>query len=77
MTVSGTEISLAAGESDVVVGSSTEALAPYITAGFGTGVNGTPSQIFAGSAEGGIRWRWSWREVGLVWMVGMGVVMWL
>lgn len=71
MTVSGTEASLAPGESDVVVGSSTEALAPYITAGFGSGVNGTTPQIFAGGAEGTRGWRWGWREAWFVWMVGV------
>ena len=83
MTVSGTRVSLAAGESDVVVGSSTEALAPYITAGFGKGVNGTDGntlQAFTGAADGmrgwgsnGRRW-WKW---GHVWPLGLGVVVWL
>ncbi|CAF9920003.1 MAG: hypothetical protein ALECFALPRED_001402 [Alectoria fallacina] len=77
VTVSGTEVSLAPGESDVVVGSSTEALAPYITAGFGSGVNGTGPQIFAGSAEA--RWgrKSGWRAVGLTWMAAVGVAVWL
>lgn len=74
MTVSGTEVSLAAGGSDVVVGSSTEALAPYITAGFGSGVNGTTAQGFTGGAGGKSAWGWGWRGVGLV---GLGVVVWL
>lgn len=63
VTVGGTRVSLAAGESDVVVGSSTEALAPYITAGFGAGANGTTPLAFRGGAEGrgwgpwcGCRW---------------------
>ena len=83
MTVSGTRVSLAAGESDIIVGSSTEALAPYITAGFGKGVNGTDGntlQAFTGGAygirswgsNGGRRWKW-----GQVWLVGLGVVGWL
>lgn len=76
MTVSGTRVSLAAGESDVVVGSSTEALAPYITAGFGTGTNGTGVQIFAGGAKKRFGSVWARREM---WMVGFGavVVAWL
>ena len=72
MTVSGTEVSLAAGESDVVVGTSTEPLAPYITAGFGSGGNGKTAQIFAGGAEGrGLGW--GWRGIWLV-VLGVGVV---
>lgn len=72
MTVSGTEVSLAAGGSDVVVGSSTEALGPYITAGFGSGANGTTGGTFAAGAGGG---RGSgWREVWRVGVVGVGIV---
>ena len=76
VTVSGTEVSLAAGESDVVVGTSTEPLAPYITAGFGSGVNGTTPQIFAGGAAGKRDgWKWVWREIWrLLLGVGVGVV---
>ena len=59
MTVSGTRVSLAAAGSDVVIGSSTEALAPYITAGFGTGSNGTELQVFVGGAKR----TWDWREI--------------
>lgn len=70
MTVSGTVVSLAPGGSDVVVGGSTEALAPYITAGFGGGPNGTGGvKAFEGVAEGRVRWG----PVGLVWMLGVGV----
>ncbi len=74
ITVSGTRVSLAAGESDVVVGSSTEALAPYITAGFGAGTNGNGSgvQVFAGGAGG--RGVLGWKGFGLVGVVGLGVV---
>ena len=71
MTVSGTKISLAAGESDVVIGSSTEPLAPYITAGFGGGADGKTGQIFVGGAEGGFRW--GWRGIWLV-VLGVGIV---
>ena len=73
--MSGTRVSLAAGESDVVVGSSTEALAPYITAGFGNGVNGTDGntlQAFTGGADGMRGWKW-----GQVWLVGVSVIVWL
>lgn len=72
MTVSGTAISLAAGESDVVIGGSTEKLAPYITAGFGSGANGTTAGGFVGGAEGGLGW--GWRGIWLVGLVGMGFV---
>lgn len=71
MTVSGTVVSLAAGESDVVVGTSTETLAPYISAGFGAGPNGTTAQKLTGGAEGMSGWRW--REVGLAGLVWWGV----
>lgn len=71
MTVSGTAVSLAAGMSDVVVGSSTEALGPYITAAFGSGGvgNGTGVQGFA---TGGVEGRGRGRV--RVWMVGVGMV---
>ncbi len=76
VVVSGTEISLAAGESDVVVESSTEALAPYITAGFGTGANGSVSVVFqTGDTRGG--WRWGWRGVVSVGIVWIGMTLWL
>lgn len=79
VTVNGTRISLAAGESDVVVGSSTEALlAPYITAGFGSGPNGTGLQIFTGDADKRAGRGWGRREMWLVWTVGLGAVLqWL
>ncbi len=70
ITVSGTRVSLAAGESDVVIGSSTEALAPYITAGFGVGTNGSGVQVFAGGAEG--KCGWGWKVIGMVGLVGLG-----
>ena len=75
MTVGGAEVSLAAGGSDVVIGSSTEAVEQHITAGFGSGANGTAGQIFTGDAD--VRWScgwgWSWGWV-LVWMVGAAAV---
>ena len=80
VTVGGAEVSLAAGGSDVVIGSSTETLAPHITAGLvGSGANGTAVQVFTSDAE--VRWScgwawawaWSWRWV-LVWMVGAAAV---
>ena len=72
MTVSGTEVSLAAGGSDVVVGSSTEALGPYITAGFGSGTNGTVGGTLAAGAGAGRGSGWS--EVWRVGVVGVGIV---
>ena len=75
MTVSGTAISLARGESDIVVGGSTEALGPYITAGFGKGPgNGSVGVAFEG--KGG-RGECGWRGVGVMWMVCMVVGSWL
>lgn len=78
VTVGGTEVSLAAAGSDVVIGSSTEALAPHISAGLvGNGANGTGVQVFTGDADvrwgRGWSWVWSWRWV-LVWMVGAAAV---
>lgn len=71
VSVGGTRVSLGTGESDVVVGSSTEALAPYITKGFGSGVNGTGVQVFTGGAEERLGRRAMW----LVWTVGLGAVL--
>ncbi len=76
VTVSGTEVSLAAGGGDVVVGTSTEVLAPYISAGFGTGPKGTttPPLGFTGGAGGrrsGLGLGLGWREIGLVGLVGV------
>ena len=77
MTVAGSEVSLAAGGSAVVIGSSTDAVAPHITAGFGTGANGTAVQVLTGDAETrwsfGWCWGWAWRWV-LAWMVGAAVL---
>ena len=81
MTVGGAEVSLAAGGSDAVIGSSTEAVAPHITPGFGSGsgANGTAGQVFTGDAK--VRWRcgwnwgWSWGWL-LMWIVGAAGVWW-
>lgn len=74
MTVSGTAVSLARGGGDVVVEGSTEALGPYITAGFGNGSgSGTVGVIFEGGAAAA---RCGW-GVEVRCGVGMGVVMWL
>ena len=75
----GTTISLAAKPTQVVVGTSTEGLAPYIMGGFGTGSNsnGTAGTVpflgGAGRREGGWGRRWLFGTVGgilgLVWVV--------
>ena len=52
VTVSGTKISLAANASDVIVGTSTEALGPSVTAELASGPNGTEIQKFSGNALG-------------------------
>ena len=59
----------------MVVGTSTEGLAPYIVGGFGTGPNnnGTGTVAFLGGAGrrvGG--WEWTW----IVWVAGMVWVVW-
>ena len=75
MAVGGTTVSLAASASQVVVGSSTEGLAPYIVGGLGTGPsNGTGAVVpFLGGAERGRR-----RRRGLAWIVGSvgGMLLW-
>ncbi|CAD6578901.1 MAG: hypothetical protein ASARMPREDX12_009012 [Alectoria sarmentosa] len=75
VAVGGTTVSLAASASQVVVGTSTEGLAPYIVGGLGTGPsNGTGAVVpFLGSAERGRR-----RRGGLGWMAGLlgGMVVW-
>ena len=75
MTVSGTAISLARGSSDVIVGGSTEALGPYITAGFGKGAgNGSVGVAFEGGTGG--RGGCGWSGVGVMWTVWMVVGLW-
>lgn len=79
VAVGGTTVSLAAKPTQVVVGTSTEGLAPYIVGGFGTGPsnNGTAGTVpflgVAGRRVGGRAMRWlSWVVVGIVgavWMV--------
>lgn len=75
VAVGGTTVSLAASASQVVVGTSTEGLAPYIVGGLGTGPsNGTGAVVpFLGGAERGKR-----RRRGLGWMAGLvgGMVAW-
>ena len=52
VTISGITVSLAAGGSDAVVGTSTEALGSYIIAGLGTGSGATASaEAFTGDAQ--------------------------
>ena len=76
ITVDGTPISYAADESDVVVGTSTEAvnLGSYIIAGFGSGFGTATTAggsnytgaVFAGTAAGQYDSLLSWRGVVLV-----------
>ena len=74
ITVSGIKISLAPGGSDVVVGTKTEALGPYITAGLRSGPNGTEGQEFQGSARGA---QDGLRSPSMVLLVGFAVLLWL
>ena len=79
ISVSGTRISLAADESDVVIGTSTEGLGGIIMGGFGEGPNvsnGTGVIGFTGVASRNGQGRELWVE-GAVLGVGVGVVMWL
>lgn len=80
VAVGGTTVSLAASATQVVVGTSTEGLAPYIVGGFGTGPNnnsnGTGTVAFLGGAGervgcwgSGWRWRWLVGVAGVVWVV--------
>ena len=85
ITVSGTLVSLAPGDTQLVVGSSTEGLAGLITAGFGEGPgggsggggNGNGSRsgnvvAFTGGAAEGLRGRGEWMAVVVV-LLGMGL----
>ncbi len=67
VAVGGTTVSLAPSATEVVVGTSTEGLAPYIIGGLGTGPNGTGGVVqFTGGAEGMRRRSMS---MGLAWVV--------
>ena len=74
ITVSGTAISLASDASDVVIGTSTEALGPRLTAGVSSGANGSNVQIFKGDAPGVRDGLWS---SSVAMMVGVTVLLWL
>ena len=74
ITVSGTAISLASDGSDVVVGTKTEALGAYITAGFHPGSNRTTVQDFQGRALGA---RDGLRSSSMVVIAGFAVLLWL
>lgn len=74
ITVSGTTISLAPNASDVVVGTSTEALRPTLTAGLGSGANGTKVQKFRGDALGVRDGLWG---SSLMLLVSVFVLLWL
>lgn len=74
INVSNTQISLASDGTDVVIGTSTEALGPYIIGGLGpSGVgNGTNPQVFTGGASG--RQRGLWIEAAVM-FIGIWLVM--
>lgn len=72
ITISGTMISLASDENDVVVGTKTEALGPYITAGLHSGSNWTEVQQFQGRAVGA---RDVLRSSSMVVLVGFAVLL--
>ena len=74
ITVSGTTISLAPDASDVVVGTSTEALRPSFTAGSGSGANGNEVQKFNGDALGARDGLWG---SSLMLLVSFFVLLWL
>ncbi len=84
ITVSGTRVSLAADETAVVVGSSTEGLGGYIIGGFGgsggngsySGGNGTGTQGFKGGAIKSGQKLPLWTE-GTLMGIGIAVVMFL
>lgn len=59
ITVSGSKISLALNASDLIIGTSTEALGPSVTASLGSGSNGTEVQKFTGYALGARDGLWS------------------
>ena len=59
ITVSGSRISLAPNASDLIIGTSTEALGPSVTAKLGSGPNGTEVQQFTGHALGARDGLWS------------------
>lgn len=73
VTVSVTKISLAPNASDVVVGTSTDALRPSFTAGFGSGANGTKVQKFSGDALGARDGLWG---SSLMLLVSFFVLLW-
>ena len=74
ITISGTMISLASDGSDVVIGTKTEALGAYITAGFHPGSNRTTVQDFQGRALGA---RDELRSSSMVVLAGFAVLLWL
>ena len=80
VVVGGTTVSLDASATQVVVGTSTEGLAPYIVGGLGTGPNsnnnnGTGTAAFTGGAGGRVgSWGLGWRCGWLVGVVGVGWV---
>ena len=59
ITVSGSKISLAPNASDLIIGTSTEALGPSVSAYLGSGPKGTEVQKFTGNALGARDGLWS------------------
>ena len=59
ITVSGSKISLAPNASDLIIGTSTEALGPSVSAYLGAGPKGTEVQKFTGNALGARDGLWS------------------
>ena len=59
ITVSGSKISLAPNASDLIIGTSTEALGPSVSANLGSGPKGTEVQKFTGNALGASDGLWS------------------
>ena len=74
ITISGTSISLAPDGSDVVVGTKTEALGAYITAGLHPSSSGTAVQDFQGKALGA---RDRLQSSSMVVFAGFAVPLWL
>ena len=77
ITVLGTKVSLAPGDTAAVVGTSTEGLAPLITAGLGSGLgngNGNGTVFFTGGARAsGIPGLVVWLE-GILMLLGLGML---
>ena len=69
ITVSGSKISLAPNASELIIGTSTEALAPSTTPSLGPGSNGMEVQKFTGNALGARDGRWGSSMMLVVWFL--------